>query len=374
MSQLKSATLAVALTLTITHSIQAQRRVDMNFNGQLTSAIGELRSKLKADPLINGQKLRLGKFTGPNLPDSNFEIAFELAFKNLASNMLSDESQLIVRGVYDYVAGEADENADLDIIQFVIEVVQRRKVIQRVTREINNTSDITRMTGVDVAPPDTTDTVKRLKKVADAFDKPGFKLRNGTQVTTVDNSDFAVEIRKRIGGKGSLIAVTPANKAGRAFVDLGLSDTFEIVLYNHQGRCDAVAKIAIDGLDVANTFSEDKRKYTGYTVRRTSGGNVTPHAVPGWLRTAANVENNVFRFVINQLGQGAATAMKSRSSRGVINVQFFEAVPPNEELPGRSFGEVGKGEPITKRYQVQEMKLRETPIVNLTIRYSNVPE
>ncbi|MDA1018375.1 MAG: hypothetical protein O3A00_28460 [Planctomycetota bacterium] len=357
-----------------TSASAAPRRVDMNFQGQLASAVNELQSKIKADPLLQGRKLRLGKFAGPNLPDSNFEQNFEQSFQVLAKDLITDTSDFIVRGEYDFIDGTAVENQGLQVIQFVISVVHRRKVLQRVTREINNTADITRIIGTTVAPPDTRDIEKRNAKVTEAFDEPRFKVRNTTQITAESHQELSVEIRKRVGGSGSPIAVKPINKGGLAFVDLGVGDDFEIVLFNHANLCDAVAKISIDGLDVANEFSADKAKYDGYTVPRSKDSQPGQHSVAGWLRTAKPVRDNVFRFVINQLGKGAATARRSRSSRGVINIQFFEAVPPNEQLPARTFGEVGTGKPMTVRYRVQPMKLRDTPIVNLSIRYSNVPD
>ncbi|MGD9857372.1 MAG: hypothetical protein AB7U20_20710, partial [Planctomycetaceae bacterium] len=113
--------------------------------------------------------------------------------------------------------------------------------------------------------------------------------------------------------------------------------------------------------------------YSGYMTPRASGDSPGLHVVPGWLRTTREPSDNVFRFVINELGKGAASARNSRNSLGVITVQFFEAVPPGEELPARSFGEVGQGELMTVKYDVQPMTLRTAPIVTISIRYHNLP-
>jgi hypothetical protein len=86
--------------------------------------------------------------------------------------------------------------------------------------------------------------------------------------------------------------------------------------------------------------------------------------------SAKQNQSNVFQFVINELGKGAATARQSRSGRGVIHVQFFEVVPEGLELPARSFGEVGTGKPIDVSYGLRQMQRRETPIANIAIRYT----
>ena len=43
-----------------------------------------------ADAELEGRKLRLGKFAGPLLPDSNFELAFENEFKTLMKDRVDD--------------------------------------------------------------------------------------------------------------------------------------------------------------------------------------------------------------------------------------------------------------------------------------------
>lgn len=352
----------------------AQRRIDMNFQGQLVEAVTELRQKVNADPELKGRKLKVGKFGGPFLPDSNFEIDFETKFSLLMQDMLDDTSTFLVSGEYDFLPGEAAENKDLRVVQFVIKIVSRqRRVLHEVVREVNNTADIARITGATVAPPDTTNAEKRNKQVADAVEKPAFEVHEKTRIAAMGQPNFTVEIRKRDHGKGEPTAVAPRNVNGRAFVDLDVTDTFEIALYNADSKCDATAVITIDSLDVANTFSEDKQKYDGYIVPRMNNGQPGLHVVPGWLRTARQSKDNVFQFVINEFGKGAATSQKARNSRGIITVSFFESVPPGEKLPSRNFGEVGKGEPVSVEYEAQSMQMRETPIAVVSIRYSLNP-
>lgn len=354
-------------------SAQDQRRIDMNFNGQMASAVAELKNKMNADPDLKGRKLRLGKFGGPNLPDSNFELAFESTLEKLLEETLDDESDFIVSGEYDFLSGRLPENMGLKVIQVEIKIVDpSRRVLQRILREINNTEDIAEIHGATVAPPDTTDFEKRNKAVTDATNRAtrSFSTRNDTQVTAAGNDNYAVEILKRNGGTGPLVAVKPRDVKGLAFADLNVGDTFEIVLYTYATNCDASCVVTIDGLDVANTFSTDSRKYDGYVIPRAKRSSSSKHPIPGWLQTTKRSTKNVYSFVVNELGKGAATAMKSRNRKGIINVKFFEAVPPEQSLPSRTFGEVGKGEPIDIGYKTTRMKRRETPVSNISIRYS----
>ena len=69
----------------------------------------------------------------------------------------------------------------------------------------------------------------------------------------------------------------PSDFSGGPFVDLQVSDCFSIVVRNFSNS-DSVAAISIDGLDVANEFSEDKAGYPGYYLGRKS-----EHEIPGWL-------------------------------------------------------------------------------------------
>ena len=351
----------------------APRRIDMNFNGQLASAVEELKQKMDADTELKDRKVRVGKFSAPLLPDSSFELEFERRFRAMLKDRLSDSSRFFVIGEYNFLPGTHPNNQGLRVVQFSIRIVnsQRRK-LHEVIREVNATADIARITGTTVSPPDTTAFDRRNDAAAHAFDTPRFGLIHGTQVTATGNSHYAVEIRRKLAG-GKSAALTPRNVNGMAFVDLGVRDTFEIALYSYESSCDASALVTIDGLDVANTFSEDKTHYDGYLIPRQKGSKPGTHTIPGWLRTATRQKDNVFSFVIKELGQGAATALKARNSRGVITIQFFEAVPPNEQLPARSFGEVGKGAPVTVKYNVQQMKKRAVPTASISIRYSNVP-
>lgn len=356
---------------------EQQRRFNMGFDGQMQSAIEELQRKIDADPDLRGRKVRLGKFTSSSdLPDSRFEQQFERTFRRYAVTMLDDTSDFFVSGHYDYVPATAADNRGLRVVQIVIEVKNaQRRVLQTVIREINNSGDIARIVGIAVAPPDSGDVDARNEVVRQAHDKPSFRLRDGCRVQAASSADYALEIRARSGGVGEPRSICPRDVGGRPFFDLGVGDTFEIVLYNFAKDTDAVASVTIDGLDVIGEFCVDATEpgtsaYDGYVVPR--GGSAV--VIPGWLRTTKREPGNVLAFTVNEYGKGAASARASRGTRGVINVQFFEAVPKGEELPARAFGgEVGAGRPLDVAYETKAMTRRDNPIVNIAVHYNEAP-
>ncbi|MCA9048381.1 MAG: hypothetical protein KDA89_06615 [Planctomycetaceae bacterium] len=287
-------------------------------------------------------------------------------------DLLDESSDLLLTAEYDYVSGNNPANSDLRVIQFVLKVFNKqRRILQSVTREVNDSGDIARILGTSVAPPDSKKVEERNREVEKSFDQPSFDVKDGSLILAKNNAHYAVQILRKRNGTGNAEAVTPKSVNGQPFVDLSVNDTFEIVLFSFETRCDASVDVTIDGLSVINEFNEDGLQYEGYMVPRSSSGQPGTHHIPGWLKTTKSSQGNVFQFVINELGKGAATARKSRSSRGVINVQFFEAAPPGQDLPARSFGEVGTGKPVDVDYDVIQLQRRETPIVNIAVRYSN---
>jgi hypothetical protein len=357
-----------------TGAAQQPRRFDKTFDGQILMAVNELKMKVDADPELKGRKLRLGKFT-TELIDSHFEQQFERSLGQHAADLLSADSAFTVSGSYDYVPGTQEDNIGLKVVQFTLEVknAQRRR-LQHVIGEINNTGDITKIVPITVAIPVAKDIVKRNQAVSEADAMPAFAL-NGSLVMVPGQPDYSVEIRVRRGGVEPLVPIVPVDRGGRPWVDLAVTDEFEISLVNGSQNTDAVAVVEIDGLDVVNEFCEDPKgkdgkAYEGYDVTR--GG--APVAVKGWLRTVKSKTKNVYTFVVNEFGKGAATARKSRSTRGVINVQFFEAVPQGQNLPARAIGEVGVGRPIDVDLQAKSVVRSEVPKVNLAIHYLEDPQ
>ena len=358
----------LALTTLTAHSAMADtRRLTMSMTSQLENAVDDLKAKMNADSELKGRKLKPGKFTTQNLPDSNFELEFENQLRRLLGDALDEKSDFVINGEYNAVPGEAPENVGLKVVQLVLKVINPQlRQLQTVIKEVNDSSDVSRILGVTVAPPDSPKIEDRLNKIDEARKNPEFAIRDQTRITAPGKSDFAVEVVRHPGGSEVGTPVTPTDLSGNAFVDLEISDCFSMVLYNFSKETDVVAKISIDGLDVANEFCDDNANYPGYLVPKSS-----EHSVPGWLRTTKSAEKNVFQFVINQPGKGAATERKARGSRGVMTVQFFEASDHPSDLPARAFGEVGKGKPMDVAYNTKEVFLRDAPVSVVSIRYSH---
>lgn len=395
---------------------QEIRRIDMSFGGQMSSAVADLKAaveklqeKMKKDPDIQNQKVRMGKFSTPGIHDSSFELQFEEAFRRLMGDLIAEESPLIASGELELVQGKLQENHGMRVVQITLTIERKFRKLASVTeessaagkrlkslaptkestpgeddenfttvtvdafkREVNRSEDIARIAGATFAPTDTKNPVKRNQEVINALAEPRFDVFDKHFIAAKGHSERRVAIFKQTDGEGKLVPVVPEKKNGMAFVDLSVNDTFSIVLVNEDTACDTSAEVSIDGLDVANTFCVDGAKYNGYLLSRKKGSKAGRTEVPGWLKTAKSRKNNVFKFVINKLGEGAATEMQSRNSEGVIHVAFFESVPMDEALPARSAGEAGKGELMDIDYEVKKMQTRESPISQISIRYRNV--
>ncbi len=250
---------------------------------------------------------------------------------------------------------------------------------ETIIREVNNSSDIARILGTTLAPPDSNDYQVRLKATETAFETPKFKLVGGTQVSTQNAQTYSVELRKRPGGKGDLKPIQPVNESGLAFASIDVGETYVVVLCNYDEKADAVAKLEIDGLDAANTFNTDKAAdgkqltHQGYFVPRAKNGKPGEHLVPGWLHTLKPGNDNTFDFVVNELGKGAATQLKVRGSTGIVTVRFFDACEENETPRSRSFGETGVGQARKQDYSLKSAKIGTEPAAIISIRYSRQP-
>lgn len=339
--------------------------------GQLIGVAGDLMDSAQNDRKLRGQKFALGKVT-TTIPDSSFELAMIQALKSSTVLMphLSDASQYYLQGEYNYLrSGNEKGHKGVSVLEIVLKITDRFGVTQQsVRREVNETDDIAKVTGATVSVPDTPDFKVRNKELGDSFMKPSFNVVHGTQIAAKGNAGYTVEILRRRDG-GDAMPIKPINKGGMAFVDLSVTDTFEIVLRSYDKTCASVGKVSIDGLSVINTFSEDS-DYSGYLLGKAMADSPAKHLVPGWMRTTKSKIRNVWRFAIREFGQGAATAMKSKSNLGVITVQFFQAAKPGQSLRGRKFGEVGRGELADVDYKVEPMQLLDTAECTINIRYS----
>ena len=337
----------------------------MPMSGQLANAVDELKLKMAADSKLKGRKLKPGKFTSKNLPDSNFELEFESQLRKLLADSLDDKSDFLITGEYNSVPGESVENQGLRVVQLILQVVgPNLQPLQTVIKEVNDSADVARILGVTTTIPDSPKIEERLQKLEQARLNPTFSVRETTQVFAPGMSDYTVEIVCYPGGTGAGKPLIPNDLNGQAFVDLQVGDTFSIVIRNF-GKIDVVATVSIDGLDVANEFSEDKAHYPGYLLT-----NKAEHVVAGWLRTVKSSEKNVFQFVVNQVGKGAATERKTRGTRGVITVNFLSC-STDANLARRAFGEVGKGQLMDVGYKVQNLFVNDAPIATVSIRFNH---
>ena len=357
--------------------------IDMNLAAQLAAIEDELRDKMAKDPPLMNQKLKFGKVVNENLPESSFELRLEEELRERLADLLSNNGVLTLSASYDYVTVDAGENQGHKVIQITLTIknAARRELLQ-IVREVNNTGDIARILGSTLAPPDTKQFEVRNDELEKAQAEPQFAThpRRSTAVTAKGQNRYALELRKRIAGQGRPVAVPPSNVDGRAFAEIDHGDTYEVVLLNFDETYDAVVKLEIDGLDTANTFNSDGVSYPGYFIPRAKDGEPGIHVVPGWLHTiqrsdsASNKIDNVFEFVVNELGKGAASSKSVRSSIGVVTARFFDAASPDEKMRSRFFGETGKGKGMQVDYGVKQVQMSTQPLSIISIRYTRSPE
>ena len=354
---------------------------NQTFEGQLAGLADDISKFMEGDRLLKGQKLRLDRVSSSGMPDANFDQSIEQAMRANLKPLLDDNAVLLLKIEVSYLVSETNTNRDDRVIQIVAKILERGRAKNApFIREVNNTSDIGRILGNSQAPPDTQDHKVRLTAVEKAFEAPTFKILNKSQVVSPTNADYSVEIRKRVQGKGEPQPVIPNNERGLAFAPVDIGDTYEIALLNYDPSADAVAKIDIDGLDALSTFCADVDqegkpvKHQGYFVPRATASGPGVHVVTGWLHTIKPGNDNVFEFVVNELGKGAASSLKVRGKTGVITVRFFDAVRPDEKPRARNFGETGKGQPRKQDYTLVPAVVGTEPRSIITIRYSRNPE
>ena len=372
--------------LNIAYADTAKPPLSMTFSGQMTALSVDLLDLAKKDPVLQGKKLKFASVVSANLTDSNFNLRVEEELKSKLTSILDAKSELLLSGELDYLESTTQDNSGFKVVQITMKVVNAKRVeLAKIFREINDSGDIARIMQMTIAPPDTTDFAKRNEKIAKAEKAPAFALvsDNKSQVTAMNFPRYTMGLRRRVNGQGAAIPVQPTDEKGYAYAPIAIGDTYEVVLYNYDEQSDAIAKIEIDGLDAANTFctdktpSGDKQSYPGYFIPRAVNGKPGEHVVSGWLHTVKKSDDNdnVFKFIVNKLGQGAASKLNVRSAKtGIVTATFFDACETDGTLRGRNFGETGKGEGMQVNYQVKQVKVAETPISIISIRYSRSPE
>lgn len=358
----------------------AKASTNQTLDGQLAGLANDVTEFLSGDRLLKGRKVRLDRVSSSGLPDANYDQFIERELGKFLKDFLDDGSTLLLKVEYSYLVSETLTNKDNRVIQISAKLMERGRTAKSFLREVNNTSDISRVLGNTLTPPDTSDYKQRLTSTEDAFEQPNFKVVGKTQVAAAGNPNYSIEIRKRVGGQGAASPVVPVNEHGRAFAPVEIADTYEIAVFNYDTQADAVAKIDIDGLDAINTFNADldaqgkKIVHEGYFIPRATAAGPGVHVIPGWFHTIKPGDDNVFEFVVNELGKGAASTLKVRGKTGVITARFFDAYKPGEKPRGRNFGETGKGRPRKQDYALVEAVIGSEPASQVSIRYSHCPE
>ncbi len=178
----------------------ATAATNQSLEGQLAGLANDVTEFLAGDRLLQGRKLRLDRVSSTGMPDANYDQHIELVLGKFLNAILDDGATLLLKVEYSYLVSETATNRDNRVIQITAKLMERGRTAKTFLREVNNTSDISRVLGNTLTPPDSADYKTRLTATEKAFEEPNFKLIGKTQVarraTPITASKFARARRK----------------------------------------------------------------------------------------------------------------------------------------------------------------------------------
>ncbi|MBL8819707.1 MAG: hypothetical protein JNL58_27020 [Planctomyces sp.] len=373
--------LLIIATLTIctwTNSAAARQTLE----SRVLSLAEDVREVMESDPRVMGQSLALGQFDGEgDASNSNFGLQIASQLQAALSSLLVEKSNFTLAGSYHYLQSEDVASPHSKVLVITAQIKDARgREVKAISIEINDVDSIYQALGLtgSATPNTTTATEADFRNQAAQRDheKPTFEAVS-TRIAAQNAPQWAVGILRKPSFDGPTSPITPQNVNGLAYTTIEVNEYYEIELVNNDSS-DAVATVTVDGLDVANTFCVDKDlngkliRWPGYYVP--SGKTVT---IRGWLHTVdQTIGDNIFSFRVNKLGQGAATALKTRGKVGVITVQFREACEPGQKLrKGRvkgatEKGETAKGEGLQEKLEAKPIQIGNQVLSTVSIRYN----
>lgn len=350
---------------------------DHSLSERLEELAVQVKSFLQNDREVqNVTHLRLERVDPEGIGDANYESRIRAELETHLKGFLDDKATSFLNVSYAYINGETSENANQRIIQLSAKITIRgqRTVLRTLEAlEVNNSGDVGKIVGSLVSFTGDDTGAKRLKKIEQAFEKPEFQS-DGTKLRLPGLPQYAVELRSSDDPRGTHSPVSLSTLRGLPFANIPIEHTYQIVLFNFDEKNDVVVDVEIDGLSAVNTFSVDADRYPGYLVPHALSGKPGVHVIPGWLRTAKptreSTNDNVFQFVVNELGKGAATQRKSTGEIGLINTTWYQA-RTKDNPAGRLAGETGVGRPMPIDYRIEEVNVVSRAIANIPIRYTH---
>lgn len=347
-------------------------------DGQIFGLAKQIKRSLSDNPLVEGHSLQLGTFeAGGEAAASNFGQRIEHLLREELVGVLVEHSRLRLVGNYHFVSSEEPALKNIRILLVAAKIVDDRgRELISWAVEINDTDNIMQALGLTGSAPQSVSAsfLERNQSMQSAHSQPSFVVAHQHHVAATGQPTFSVGLQTKPSASGAVTPVVPQNVSGFAYVPVAIGEYYEILLANTDSL-DVVATVTVDGLDVANTFSSDldsggKRiHWPGYIVP--AGKTVV---IRGWLNSInPSVKDNLYTFKVDELGKGAATAMRTRGSVGVVTVQFREACAPEARLSGRSFGETARGEGIQEKLTSRPVQIGENVLSTVSVRY-NRPE
>ncbi len=377
---------ALALGILCTFAQQGTAATARYLNTELKALLDQVASALEKDVALAGTTVSLGRISSRTCPDSNYAPEMRRIVESQLKGKLVPLGSRIITIDYNLVPSDqerAEGTIDSDRMQVLLirVIIEDRNLKELFNKsvEVNDSADIARVLGLNVAPPANGSQRERntairqayylnLNKPAEAV-RPTFQVKAATQIGIPGDSRFFVEILVKDRPDGPTAAIRPvANARGNAFVDLKHGQFYELVIHNRDVH-DCVARIRIDGQDALNRFNRDGKQWVGLLVQKGKSG-----LLRGWMHTIAPrpvEKDNVFAFAVREYAHGSADPIKATGEVGVITVQFAVAWKEGEARPvGREIGRVtDKGPGLDQKFTVEKRhvgQFNET----ISIRYS----
>lgn len=329
----------------------------------------DLKQALTTDPKLKGQRVRIGSFDNGNVPDTNFGPKIKRFLTEALGAQVSNDAEFIVKGRYDKVDSAEEVGQALKVIRIRATLEDKQTNEQfKTSVEVNDSDDIALLLGANVAPDFNAPQKKRNDQVHEAHERPKFHSL-GTKIRGSDNNHFAMEIWVKETPTEPGKPVQVQNQGGRPFVDIPIKKYYDVVLYNETSS-EMAASLTVDGLETISTFNEDKVKPGHYLIPPRG-----EHRIRGWMKTANQEKSdNTLTFLVTELGQGAATKLKSQGEIGVITAQFSASWKEGDEPPplGRTTAkETTTGPAIPDKVEIVKRNIGRR-IETISVRY-NLP-
>ncbi|MFO0819456.1 MAG: caspase family protein [Pirellulales bacterium] len=286
----------------------------------------------KAGP--NEHRVTVGDFHyrgEPGSPQSSAGVALVRSLTeqlHKAGYTTDDRARWSITGSFWPYQDSMAANRDVGVF-LAFEVTDRRNPRAepfRFERGILGDSEVTSLTGPNVALDLSQSRDDQQQAIADSLDHPRCRIRDGI-VYANEASPYGVQILVKNGTRYEPIPAS--ERAGVCHVSLGLEQVYAIRVHNRSGKPAAI-RVLIDGLDMFGfadyPAGRNARGTPKYTHLVTTGESCD---VLGWYANDSELKE----FLVKAYSPAAPPFLRNSTSIGMISVQFHAAWRPDDKLP-----------------------------------------